>query len=154
MKKFGHDPLLISNVETSMSQVSSELHNPDDALEKVDEKRKTERIANEVVLLEEVHSDDSELNMEYNTSDLEKVNFDFVVAESHRKDNISCNSIQPSCCGMRSLDVKKMNKKSVLCELERQQLIACKETNSPVTRKSKCTARKDRNGNTILYQDK
>ena len=137
-----------------MSQVSSELHNTDDALEKVDEKHKTERIANEVVLLEEVHSDDSELNIEYNTSDLEKGNFDFVVADSHRKDDISCNSIQPSCSGMRSLDVKKMNKKSVLCELERQKLIACKETNSPVTRKSKCIARKDRNGNTILYQDK
>ena len=44
-----------------------------------------------------------------------------------------------------------MNKKSVLCELERQKenLMACKETKSSVRRKRKYTARKDRNENTI-----
>ena len=44
-----------------------------------------------------------------------------------------------------------MNKKSVLCELERQKenLMACKEAKSSVRRKRKYTARKDRNENTI-----
>ena len=48
-----------------------------------------------------------------------------------------------------------MNRKSVLCELERQKqkLMACKETKSPARRKRKFTARKDRNKNTVLQQD-
>ena len=60
-------------------------------MEKVDESYETERIADELVLLEEIYSDDSELNMEYKTTDLEKDNSDFVVTESHRKDDIRCN---------------------------------------------------------------
>ena len=42
-----------------------------------------------------------------------------------------------------------MNKKSLLCQLERQKekLMACRETKSPVRRKRKYTARKDSNEN-------
>ena len=49
-----------------------------------------------------------------------------------------------------------MNKKSALYEQEKQKekLMACKETKSPVRRKRKYTARKYRNENTILQQDK
>ena len=72
-------------------------------------------------MLEEIHSDDSELDMEYNTRDLEKDNFNFVVIESHRKDDIRCNPVQPSSSEIRSLDVEEMGKISVLCELERQK---------------------------------
>ena len=46
-KKIGNDAFLTSNVETDMSQLSNELHNFDDALEKVDESSETERIADE-----------------------------------------------------------------------------------------------------------
>ena len=125
-----NDSLLISNIETDRSQLSKELHNIDDVLEKVDESYETERIADELVLLEEIYSDDSELNMEYKTTDLEKDNSDFVVTGSHRKDDIRCNPVQPSSSEIRSLDVAEMNKKSVLCEPGRQKekLIACKET--------------------------
>ena len=54
-------------------------------MEKVDESYETERIANKLVVLEEIYSNDFELNMEYNTIDLEKGNFDFVIIESHRE---------------------------------------------------------------------
>ena len=49
-----------------------------------------------------------------------------------------------------------MNKKSLLCELERpkEKLMAAEETESPVTRKRKYTARKGKNENTILRQDR
>ena len=120
-EKIGNDPLLISNVETDMSQLSNELHSTDDVLEKVNESYVKERIADELVMLEEIHSDGSELNMEYNTRDLEKDNFNFVVIESHRKDDIRCNPVQPSSSEIRSLDVEEMGKKSVLCEIERQK---------------------------------
>ena len=40
-------------------------------------------------MLEEIYSDYSELDMEYNTSDLEKESIDFGVTESRRKDDIS-----------------------------------------------------------------
>ena len=120
-EKIGNDPLLISNVEADMSQLSNELHNADDELEKVDESYVKERIADELVMLEEIHSGDSELGMEYNTRDLAKDNFDFVVTESHRKDDIRCNLVQSSSSEIRSLDVEEMGKKSVLCELERQK---------------------------------
>ena len=120
-EKIGNDPLLISNVETDMSQISNELHKTDDVLEKVDESFETKRIADELVLLEEICSDDSELNMEYNTSDLETGNSDFVVTVSHRKDYSSCNPVQLSSSEIRSLDVEEINKKSVLSELERQK---------------------------------
>ena len=120
-EKIGNDPLLISNVETDMSQLSNELHSTDDVLEKVNESYVKERIADELVMLEEIHSDDSELDMEYNTRDLEKDNFNFVVIESHRKDDIRCNPVQPSSSEIRSLDVEEMGKISVLCELERQK---------------------------------
>ena len=59
-------------------------------MKKVHESYDTERILDELVVLEEVYSDDSGLNAEYNTSDLEEDNIDFVVTESHRKDEISC----------------------------------------------------------------
>ena len=72
-------------------------------------------------MLEEIYSDDSELNMEYNTSDLETGNSDFVVTVSHRKDYSSCNPVQLSSSEIRSLDVEEINKKSVLSELERQK---------------------------------
>ena len=120
-EKIGNDPLVISNVETDMSQVSNELHKTDDVLEKVDESFETKRIPDELVLLEEIYSDDAELNMEYNTGDLETGNSDFVVTVSHRKDYSSCNPVQPSSSKIRSLDVEEINKKSVLCELERQK---------------------------------
>ena len=45
-------------------------------LEKVDENYKTERIADELVVLEEICLDESELNMEYNTRAFE--NFSIV----------------------------------------------------------------------------
>ena len=155
-EKIGNDPLLISNVETDMLQLSNELHNSDDGLEKVDESYGTERIGDELVVLEEIYSYDFELNMEYNTSDLEKGNFDFVFTESHRKDDIRCNPVQLSSSEIRSLYVEKINKKSVLYELERQKekLMGCKEAKSPVRRKRKYTARKDRNENPVLQQDK
>ena len=87
---------------------------------------------------------------------MEKGNSDFVIIESHRKYFIRCNPVQLSSSEKRSLDVEEMNKKSVLCELERQKenLMACKETKSSVRRKRKYTARKGRNENTILQQDK
>ena len=49
-----------------------------------------------------------------------------------------------------------MNKKSALYEQEKQKekLMACKETKSPVSRKREYTTRKSRNENTILQQDK
>ena len=59
-------------------------------MKKVHESYDTERILDELVVLEEVYSDDSGLNAEYNTSDLEEGNIDFVVTESHRKDEIRC----------------------------------------------------------------
>ena len=59
-------------------------------MKKVHESYDTERILDELVVLEEVYSDDSGLNAEYNKSDLEEGNIDFVVTESHRKDEISC----------------------------------------------------------------
>ena len=113
------DPLMISNVETDMSQLTNERPNTDDVLEKPDESYETERIADELDVLEEIYSDDSELNMEYNTSDLEKGSIDFVVIESHRKDDIRFKPVQPSSPEIRSVDVEEMNKKYVLCELER-----------------------------------
>ena len=96
-------------------------------MKKVHESCETERISDELVVLEEVYSDDSGLNVEYNTSDLEEGNIDFVVTEFHRKDEIRCG---------------------------KEKLMACKETKSPVKRKRKYTPRKDRNENTILQQDK
>ena len=54
-------------------------------MKKVDESYETERIANKLVVLEEIYSNDFELNMEYNTIDLEKGNSDFVIIESHRE---------------------------------------------------------------------
>ena len=89
-----------------MSQLINELQNTDDVLEKVDESYETEGIADELVVFEGIYSDDSEFNMEYNTSDLEKGNFDFVVTESHRKDDISCNPVQPSSSEIRSLELR------------------------------------------------
>ena len=68
-EKISNDPLLIGNVETDMPQLTNELHNTDDVLEKEDESYETERIADKLVVLEEICSEDSELNMEYNTSD-------------------------------------------------------------------------------------
>lgn len=49
-----------------------------------------------------------------------------------------------------------MNIKSVLCELKRQKekMMAWKEAKSLVRRKKKYTARKNRNENTNLQQDK
>ena len=92
--------------------------------------------------------------MEYDTSDLEKGNFDFAVTESDRKDDIRFNPVQSSSSEIRSLDVEAVNKKSVLRELERQiKLMACKEAKSLVRRKMKYTARKDRNENIILQKD-
>ena len=41
-------------------------------MEKADENYETERIANELVLLEEIYSGDAELNNEYNKIGLEK----------------------------------------------------------------------------------
>ena len=66
------NPLLISNNEIDMSRLSNELNNTDDVLEKADENYETERIANELVLLEEIYSGDAELNNEYDKSGLEK----------------------------------------------------------------------------------
>ena len=94
-------------------------------MKKVHESYDTERILDELVVLEEVYSDDSGLNAEYNTSDLEEGNIDFVVTESHRKDEIRC---------------------------WKEKLMACKETKSPVKRKY--TPKKEKNENTILQQDK
>ena len=59
-------------------------------MKKVHESYDTERISDELVVHEEVYSDDSGLNVEYNTSDLEEGNIDFVVTASHRKDEIRC----------------------------------------------------------------
>ena len=148
-EKIGNDPLLIGNVETDMSQLSNGLHNTDDVLEKVDVSYEIERIADELVLLEEIYSHNSELNMEYSTSDMEKCHSDFVGTESHRKDDIRYYPVQPSSSEIRRLNVEEMNKKSVLCQLERQKekLMACRETKSPVRRKRKYTARKDSNEN-------
>ena len=94
--------------------------------------------------------------MEYDTSDLEKGNFDFAVTESDRKDDIRFNPVQSSSSEIRSLDVEAVNKKSVLRELERQiKLMACKEAKEgkKERRKMKYTARKDRNENIILQKD-
>ena len=88
-------------------------------MEKVDESYETERIADELVELEEIYSGDSELNKEYCTSNLEKGSIDFDVTEYHRKDDIRCNAVEPSSSEIRSAGVDEMNKKSVLCELER-----------------------------------
>ena len=55
---------MINNVETNMSLLSNELHNSNDVLEKVDKSYETKRIADELVVLDKIHSDDSELNME------------------------------------------------------------------------------------------
>ena len=44
-EKIGSDPLLISDEETDMSQLTNELHSTDHVLEKVDESYETERIA-------------------------------------------------------------------------------------------------------------
>ena len=62
-------------------------------------------------MLEEIYSDDSELNMEYNTSDLEKGNIEFIATESYWND-IGCNPVQSSS-EIRSLGVKEVNKKSI-----------------------------------------
>ena len=43
--------MLISNVETDMSQLTHALHNNDDVLEEVDESYERGRIANELVVL-------------------------------------------------------------------------------------------------------
>ena len=119
--KIVNDPLLISNVETDMSRLTNELHNTGDVLEKVDECYETERIADELVLHEEIYSENSDLNLEYNASDLEKGNIDFVVTESYKKDDIRCNPVLPSSSEIRSLDAEEMSKESVLCELGRQK---------------------------------
>ena len=47
-------------------------------------------------MLKEIYSDDSELNMEYNTRDLGKGSIGFRVAGFHMKDHIRCNPVQPS----------------------------------------------------------
>ena len=156
MKKIGNDPLLISNVETDISPLSNQLFNTDDVSEKEDKSYETQGIVDELVVLEEIYSDVFELNMEDNTHDLENGNIDFVVTESHRKDDIRCNPVQPSSSEIRSLVIKEVNKKSVSCELERQKekLMAWEETKSPVRGKRKYTARKERNENAILQQDK
>ena len=78
-KTIDNELLLISNVETDMSQLTNKLHNTDDVLEKVDERYETERNADELVVLGEAYMHNPELNMEYNTSDLEKGSIDFVV---------------------------------------------------------------------------
>ena len=59
---------------------------------------------------------------------------------------VRCNLVQPTFSEIRSSDVEEMNKKSILCEVERQKgkLMACKETKSPVIRERKYTARRDR----------
>ena len=156
MKKIGNDPLLISNVETDISPLSNQLFNTNDVSEKEEKSYETQGIVDELVVLEEIYSDVFELNMEDNTHDLENGNIDFVVTESHRKDDIRCNPVQPSSSEIRSLVIKEVNKKSVSCELERQKekLMAWEETKSPVRGKRKYTARKERNENTILQQDK
>ena len=125
---------LISNVETDISPLSNELYNTDDVSEKEDKSYETQGIADELVVLEEIYSDVLELNMEDKTHDLEKGNIDFVVTESHRKDDIRCNPVQPCSSEIRSLVVKEVNKKSVSCELERQKekLMAWEETKLPV----------------------
>ena len=43
--------MLISNMETDMSQLTNALHNTDGVLEKVDESYERGRIANELVVL-------------------------------------------------------------------------------------------------------
>ena len=45
--------------------------------------------------------------MEYNTNDLGKGTTDFVVTESHRKDDIRCNPVQPFSSEIRSLNVEE-----------------------------------------------
>lgn len=73
-EKIDNNPLLISNIETNMSRLSNELLDTGDALEKVDESYEAERIADELVELEKIYSDDTQLNVEYNTRDMEKRN--------------------------------------------------------------------------------
>ena len=102
-----------------MEQLANALHNTDDVLEKVDESYEAERIADKLVVLEEIYSGDSQLNMEYSTSDLENGSIDFDVTESHRKDYIRCHPVEPYFSEISSAGVNEMNKKSVLCELER-----------------------------------
>ena len=46
-----------------MSLLSNELHNSNDVLEKVGKSYETKRIADELVVLDKIYSDDSELNM-------------------------------------------------------------------------------------------
>ena len=108
-------------------------------LKKVDESCETERIADELVVLEGIYSDYSELSKEYNKIDLKKGNIYFFVTESHRKYDIRCNPVQPSSSEIRSLGADEKNKKSALCKLERQKekLMACKEAKLPVRRKRK-----------------
>ena len=72
-EKIYNDPLLIGNVETDRPKLSNKLHNTDDVLKKVDETYETERIADELFVLEETYSDYSELSMELNKSDQKKV---------------------------------------------------------------------------------
>ena len=55
--------MFISNVETDIVQVSNELHNTDDVLDKAGESYEEEKIADEFVVLEEIHSDGSVLNI-------------------------------------------------------------------------------------------
>ena len=72
--KIDNNPLLISNIETNMSRLSNELLDTGDALGKVDESYEAERIADELVELEKIYSDDTQLNVEYSTRDMEKRN--------------------------------------------------------------------------------
>ena len=67
-EKIGNNPLLIGNVQTDISQLSNELRSTDDVLGKIDESYETERIANELVMLKDMYSDDSE--MQYNTNEV------------------------------------------------------------------------------------
>ena len=57
-----------------MSRRSNELLDTGDTLEKVDESYEAERIADELVELEKIYSDDTQLNVEYSTRDMEKRN--------------------------------------------------------------------------------
>lgn len=94
-------------------------------------------------MLEEIYSDDSELNTEYNTSDLEKGTIEFIVTESYWNDDTGCNPVQSSS-EIRSLGVKEVNKKPIWCELERQKekIMACEKAKTAVQRKRKYTARR------------
>ena len=67
-EKIGNNPLLIGNVQTDISQLSNELRSTDDVLGKIDKSYETKRIANELVMLKGMYSDDSE--MQYNTNEV------------------------------------------------------------------------------------